>query len=593
MSVVQEELPAAAVGALALDSPVGDPLVGGRVSKVWRCIRDGVPVAVRQSPGWRTLDEVAYEWDVLKRLRAEGAPVALPCEEPQVVEDHVWGAFEWIDGSHPVRPVADPAAYGQFLAELHVLTEPLSESVGQRARWCRVDQFMDHERTTAGLTLRALLSDFEAEFGARGQWLGRLAREVDGRLQAAGVGELPTCVAHGDFGPHQILVRGDDRVGALIDWDFTHLDLRVADLAIGTSLARPTVDRAVSEIGGYLRSVRLEEQELRLLPDLRRAFHLNNLGNWVCVLWASGRDIDQAVDILIERLEREQWWGPVLLEAVRRLQASPSPALGTKVRLPEPCQLTDLEVAHELADRAAVVAMHFFSVGVTSEMKSDSTPVTEADRAVEVLLREAIGELRPGDAILGEELGSRGDSERKWMIDPIDGTASFARADPNWRVQIALVEGDEILVAVVDSPALGIRWWASAGAGAFEGPSVGDRSECRRLSVSGTAAVRGAKVEAYPTSVRERLPADTVVPPTSRLALADLIRGDIDGYFVDCCGPWDHAPWILLVLEAGGQFTDHDGGTAPDRSGGLHSNGGIHAELLDALGMSRRPTASA
>jgi histidinol-phosphatase len=71
--------------------------------------------------------------------------------------------------------------------------------------------------------------------------------------------------------------------------------------------------------------------------------------------------------------------------------------------------------------------------------------------------------------------------------------------------------------------------------------------------------------------------------PRSALPLVEVVRGEIDGFFVDCCQVWDHAPWILLVQEAGGRFTDHEGGTRPDRHGGLYSNAGIHDALLGRI----------
>ena len=247
------------------------------------------------------------------------------------------------------------------------------------------------------------------------------------------------------------------------------------------------------------------------------------------------------------------------------------------------CSLTDLEVAHVLADRAASVAMHYFAEGVDAEMKSDATPVTVADRAVEAVLRESLAELRPDDAVLGEELGGTGGGGRVWIIDPIDGTRLFASGDPGWRVQIALESDGAVAVAVVDSPALGQRWWASTGGGAFQGSSARLDGPTKRLHVSERRALTGAVVAAYPPDVERRLPETSVQPTPTRLPLIQLVRGEIDAYLVDGCDSWDHAPWILLIQEAGGRFSDHDGGTAHDRRGGLYSNGHLHQALLDVL----------
>jgi len=110
--------------------------------------------------------------------------------------------------------------------------------------------------------------------------------------------------------------------------------------------------------------------------------------------------------------------------------------------------LKDLEVAFEVADRAAALALRYFLTGVTSTPKADGSPVTEADLAVERLLRESLREMRPEDAVLGEEHGQLGDAERIWILDPIDGTGFFSRRAPNWRVHVTLEMGGVTELAV-------------------------------------------------------------------------------------------------------------------------------------------------
>ena len=116
--------------------------------------------------------------------------------------------------------------------------------------------------------------------------------------------------------------------------------------------------------------------------------------------------------------------------------------------------LKDLEVAFEVADQAAALALGYFEAGVVSTPKVDGSPVTEADLAVERLLRDSLRHFRPEDAVLGEEHGQVGDSERLWILDPIDGTGFFSRRDPNWRVHVALEVCGVTELAVVTSPAL-------------------------------------------------------------------------------------------------------------------------------------------
>lgn len=128
----------------------------------------------------------------------------------------------------------------------------------------------------------------------------------------------------------------------------------------------------------------------------------------------------------------------------------------------------DFELAVEVATAAATLALSYFRSGVTATAKADGSPVTAADLAVERLLRESLHQARPGDAVVGEEHGAVGDSDRVWILDPIDGTSFLASGDPNWRVQIALAVAGRTELALVVAPALGRRWWATVGGGAFE-----------------------------------------------------------------------------------------------------------------------------
>lgn len=189
--------------------------------------------------------------------------------------------------------------------------------------------------------------------------------------------------------------------------------------------------------------------------------------------------------------------------------------------------------------------------------------------------------MRPGDAVLGEEFGLTGMSERTWILDPIDGTQAFAAGAPHWRVQIALRERTDIVLALVDEPVTGRRWWATSNSGTYERPKPGDPE--RRLQVSTAHAVKDAVVAHHPPAVGRRLPQHRPMEPRSALPLVELIQGQIDAFFVECCQIWDHAPWVLLVEEAGGRFTDHEGGRSPDKRGGLYSNAQLHDMLLAAI----------
>ncbi|MFB6722955.1 inositol monophosphatase family protein [Kribbella sp. NPDC056345] len=234
--------------------------------------------------------------------------------------------------------------------------------------------------------------------------------------------------------------------------------------------------------------------------------------------------------------------------------------------------MDDLELALGTSDLAAQLALAHYAAGVAVSVKADGSPVTEADRAVERLLREKLSEARPGDAFFGEELGELGESDRVWILDPIDGTNFFSRGDPNWRVQLALEIKGITELAVVTAPALGIRWWATRGGGAFESPWP--RAEPRRLEVSTSDAIV--------VGHDPRLP--MARPPASPLPLVELVRGEIGAFLVERYYKWDHAPWILIVEEAGGRFTNPVGTNTGDQGGGLYSNANLHPQLLTLLG---------
>lgn len=243
---------------------------------------------------------------------------------------------------------------------------------------------------------------------------------------------------------------------------------------------------------------------------------------------------------------------------------------------------SDLRLAFDVADRAAELALKFFNTGVSATAKTDGTPVTEADLAVEQLLRELLTAARPGDALLGEEHGQSGEAERVWILDPIDGTGFFSSGDPNWRIHVALEVRGTTELAVVTSPALGLRWWATRGCGAFESnwPNEGD---ARRLAVSTTTSAKHAALDAIRSPGRDALPIG-FRPPASPLPLVELVRGQVDGFLAERYYKWDHAPWILLVQEAGGRFTDPTGGCDGGRGGGFYSNAALHDELVQLLG---------
>ena len=152
--------------------------------------------------------------------------------------------------------------------------------------------------------------------------------------------------------------------------------------------------------------------------------------------------------------------------------------------------MNDLDLAIELADLAdAISHPHFRAQDFAVETKPDLTPVTECDRAVEKAIMTRLTEARPEDSVLGEEFGAHGDSSRRWIIDPIDGTKNFVRGVPVWATLISLYDGDQPLLGVVSAPALGRRWWAETGQGAYA-TELGSPAE--RITVSSVDALADA-----------------------------------------------------------------------------------------------------
>ena len=130
----------------------------------------------------------------------------------------------------------------------------------------------------------------------------------------------------------------------------------------------------------------------------------------------------------------------------------------------------DLRLAHILADSVDGLTMkRFRSRDLTVETKPDLTPVTDADREAEQVIRSQLGRVRNRDAVIGEEFGTTGSGGRQWVVDPIDGTKNYVRGVPVWATLIGLIEDGEVVLGVVSAPALNRRWWAAAGSGAFTG----------------------------------------------------------------------------------------------------------------------------
>jgi len=275
--------------------------------------------------------------------------------------------------------------------------------------------------------------------------------------------------------------------------------------------------------------------------------------------------------------------------------------------------LDDLALAHALADLAdAITVDRYQAQDLVITTKPDNTPVTDADRAVETAVREALATHRQSDGLVGEEFGSdKGSSGRYWVIDPIDGTKNFMRGVPTWATLIALVEVDaagneEVVVGVASAPALARRWAAAKGHGATvrfnsgnsdfvdtesDGESTEGVSE-KKISVSKISSLTDASIS-YSDFVGW---GDRLEPFQKMLAAAWRTRGigdfwshmlvaegAVDVAIEPSLALWDMAALDIIVREAGGCFTNTAGHSGPFGGSGVSTNGILHNAVINGL----------
>jgi histidinol-phosphatase len=254
-----------------------------------------------------------------------------------------------------------------------------------------------------------------------------------------------------------------------------------------------------------------------------------------------------------------------------------------------------LDLAHAACDEADAIALAHFRRDLVIEAKPDRTFVTQADTAVEAAIRARLLAAFPGHGLVGEEYGTEaGDASVRWYIDPIDGTHNFMRGVPIFATLLAVERDGELQAGMVSAPALGQRWWAHRGGGAWARSAGSD--EVRPLHVSGIRALADAQV-LYGSTVDLR--ASGRAPGFDGL-LGEVWRerglGDFWGYSLLAEGsaeamievglkPWDAAAPSILVEEAGGRMTDFEGVRSIQRGTFLATNGHLHeairARLLD------------
>ena len=253
----------------------------------------------------------------------------------------------------------------------------------------------------------------------------------------------------------------------------------------------------------------------------------------------------------------------------------------------------DLRLAHVMADDADSVSQsRYKALDLHVMTKPDLTPVTDADQSVEEGIRRTLSRARPRDAVLGEETGSTGHSQRRWVVDPIDGTKNFVRGVPVWATLISLMVDDEVVVGVVSAPMLNRRWWAMTGGGAWTGKSLMRASACQVSDVSRVEDASLAYSSLHGWDERGRL--DDFLS-LSRRCWRTRAYGDFWSYMLLAEGAVDIAtePELavhdmaaieVIVREAGGVFTSLDGEPGPHGGSALATNGKLHDQALAFLG---------
>ena len=252
----------------------------------------------------------------------------------------------------------------------------------------------------------------------------------------------------------------------------------------------------------------------------------------------------------------------------------------------------DLALAHELADAAdAHTLARFRAQDLQVASKPDLTPVSDADTAVEAAVRRTLAARRPGDAVLGEEEGRSGDGPREWVVDPIDGTKNFVRGVPVWATLIALRREGSVDVGVVSAPALGRRWWAARGSGAFAGTALATAAPLRVSAVRALSDASLSYSSLTGWAAQGRLPG--LLTLSERVwrtrAYGDfwshmlVAEGAVDASFEPEVSLWDLAALQPVVEEAGGRFSDLSGAATPDGGSVVCSNGLLHDEILEGL----------
>lgn len=263
----------------------------------------------------------------------------------------------------------------------------------------------------------------------------------------------------------------------------------------------------------------------------------------------------------------------------------------------------DLALAREAVAQAESVSLaRFQAQDLVVTTKPDRTPVTDADHAVEAIIRSTLRAARPDDDIFGEEMGSDSAGTgsqpgRQWIIDPIDGTAGFLRGLPIWGTLVALALDGVPVVGAISAPALGTQWFGAQGLGAWTTRT--GQSEEVPLQVSAVAALSDATVSYNSLAQWVADGRQSAVLELGAKAWRSRALGDFWSYMLvaegslDMAGepdlqPYDMAAIVPIVEGAGGRFTSLDGEPSIWATTALATNGLLHDEVLSIVARDSR-----
>jgi histidinol-phosphatase len=249
---------------------------------------------------------------------------------------------------------------------------------------------------------------------------------------------------------------------------------------------------------------------------------------------------------------------------------------------------TRYELAVEAAQQAGRLALNYFDTDLSVELKGDQSPVTIADRETEALLRSRLLGAFPDDGFLGEESGDKPSSSGfRWIIDPIDGTRNYVRGIPIWATLVGLEYRGELIGGVVEVPALRLTYRALRGDGAYRGSRPIRVSACAELS---EAQIFYSSLSWFVKSGCQQPFLDLAVESHRQRGFGDfygfvlVAQGSGEVMIDQGVHAWDVAAIKPIVEEAGGRFSNWDGGVDIYRPDVLVSNGKLHHTVLRILG---------